>query len=76
MYFKVKSLIIFGFFNHYQLFVFLFGGIMEFSNRRQSGQGLLEYALIMMLVALVVILLIMIIGPAVGNIFSNVVSNL
>ena len=40
---------------------------------REEGQGLVEYALILALVALVVIVLITIFGPAVGNLFSNIV---
>ncbi len=43
---------------------------------RDKGQGLVEYALILALVALVVIILLAIFGPAVGNMFSNVVSNI
>ncbi|MBI4770706.1 MAG: pilus assembly protein [Chloroflexi bacterium] len=39
------------------------------------GQGLLEYALILMLVAIVVFAMITIFGPAVGNIYSNIISN-
>jgi len=34
------------------------------------GQGLVEYALIMLLVALIVIVVLAILGPAVGNVFS------
>lgn len=41
-----------------------------------EGQGLVEYALIMVLVVLVVFIVIVWIGPWVGNIFSNVVYNL
>ena len=41
---------------------------------RQRGQGLVEYALILMLVALIVIVILALLGPAIGNIFSNVVS--
>ena len=41
-----------------------------------NGQGLVEYALILMLVAIVVIVILALIGPAVGNMFSNVVSAL
>lgn len=37
------------------------------------GQGLLEYALILVLVAIVVLVVLAIIGPAVGNMFSSVV---
>ena len=40
---------------------------------REEGQGLVEYALIIVLVALVVIALIALFGPAVGNLFSNIV---
>jgi pilus assembly protein Flp/PilA len=42
----------------------------------ESGQGLVEYALIMLLVALVVIIILAIFGPAVGNMFSTVVSSI
>ncbi len=40
---------------------------------REEGQGLVEYALILALVALVVIVMVTIYGPAVGNLFSNVI---
>ena len=49
---------------------------MSFIPKWSSGQGLTEYAIIIMLVAIVVILLLLILGPAVGNIFSNVVTNI
>lgn len=39
---------------------------------RQKGQGLTEYALILVLVAIVVIVVLALLGPAIGNIFSNV----
>ncbi len=41
-----------------------------------SGQGLVEYALILVLVVLVVIVVITFLGPWIGNVFSNVVNNL
>jgi pilus assembly protein Flp/PilA len=41
---------------------------------REEGQGLVEYALILVLVAIVVIVVLALLGPAVGNIFSNIVS--
>ena len=44
--------------------------------RRERGQGLVEYALIIALVAVVVIGIIILIGPALGNIFSNIKQNL
>jgi pilus assembly protein Flp/PilA len=40
------------------------------------GQGMVEYALILLLVAVVVIVVLALFGPAVGNMFSNVVSNI
>ena len=43
---------------------------------RDKGQGLVEYALILVLVAVVVIVLVAIFGPAVGNMFSNIVANI
>ena len=41
---------------------------------REKGQGLTEYALILVLVAIVVIVVLALLGPAVGNVFSNVVA--
>ncbi len=41
---------------------------------REEGQGLVEYALILVLVALVVIVILALLGPTIGNVFSNVVS--
>ena len=41
---------------------------------REEGQGLVEYALILVLVALVVIIILALLGPAIGNIFSNIVT--
>ncbi len=40
---------------------------------RNKGQGLVEYALILMLVALIVIVLLALLGPQVGKMFSNVI---
>lgn len=39
----------------------------------ERGQGLVEYALILILVAMIVLLVLAILGPAVGNLFSNIV---
>jgi pilus assembly protein Flp/PilA len=39
-----------------------------------KGQGLVEYALILVLVALVVIVILALLGPAVGTIFSNIIN--
>lgn len=43
---------------------------------REKGQGLVEYALILVLVAIVVIAILLLLGPVVGNVFSNIVQNL
>jgi pilus assembly protein Flp/PilA len=40
------------------------------------GQGLVEYALILVLVAIVVMLLLAIFGPEVGAMFSGVIGTL
>jgi pilus assembly protein Flp/PilA len=40
------------------------------------AQGLVEYALILMLVALVVLVMLAIFGPAVGNMYSEVISQI
>jgi len=46
------------------------------SFQSQNGQGLVEYALILVLVALIVIAVLLILGPVVGNAFSNIVANI
>jgi pilus assembly protein Flp/PilA len=43
---------------------------------REEGQGLVEYALILVFVAIVVIVILVLLGPAVGNMFSNIVSSI
>jgi pilus assembly protein Flp/PilA len=43
---------------------------------REEGQGLLEYAMILILVAMVVILVLVLMGPSIGNFYSNVVANI
>jgi pilus assembly protein Flp/PilA len=49
---------------------------MEKSLMHEDGQGLVEYALILVLVAIVVIAILLQLGPAVGNVFSDVVAAL
>ena len=39
---------------------------------REKGQGLVEYALILVLVAIVVIAVLMLMGPIIGNTFSSI----
>jgi len=41
-----------------------------------KGQGIVEYALILVLIAIVVIAVLSLIGPAIGNIFSDIVNAL
>ena len=44
--------------------------------RNEKGQGLVEYALILVLVAIVVIAALMILGPIIGNTFSTINNSL
>ena len=43
---------------------------------RQEGQGLVEYTLILALVAIVVIAALTLVGPAIGTVFSRIVDAL
>ena len=43
---------------------------------REEGQGLVEYALILVLVAIVVIAILLLLGPIIGNVFSGVINGL
>jgi pilus assembly protein Flp/PilA len=43
---------------------------------KEKGQGLVEYALILVLVAIVVIAVLMILGPTIGNVFSKINTDL
>ena len=43
---------------------------------KEKGQGLVEYALILVLVAAVVIVILALLGPAIGNVFSGIVQNI
>jgi pilus assembly protein Flp/PilA len=43
---------------------------------KERGQGLVEYALILVLVAIVVIAALMVLGPIIGNVFSDINSSL
>lgn len=48
---------------------------MLFLNR-EDGQGLVEYALVLVLVAVVVIAILTLLGPQIGQVFSNIVNGL
>lgn len=41
-----------------------------------EGQGLLEYSLVIALVAIIIVIVLALLGPAVGNMFSNVVNQI
>jgi pilus assembly protein Flp/PilA len=49
---------------------------MFFLPKDEEGQGLVEYALILVLVAIVVIAILALLGPQIGNIFSRITSGL
>jgi pilus assembly protein Flp/PilA len=44
--------------------------------QKEKGQGLVEYAMILVLVAIVVIAALMILGPIIGNVFSKINTSL
>jgi pilus assembly protein Flp/PilA len=46
------------------------------SVKKEKGQGLVEYSLILVLVAVVVIAVLMLLGPIIGNVFTTVNSTL
>ncbi len=46
------------------------------SEQKEEGQGLVEYALILFLVAVVVIAILIVLGPRVGSVFSAVTKGL
>jgi pilus assembly protein Flp/PilA len=43
---------------------------------KEKGQGLVEYALILVLVAIVVIVILALLGPAIGNVFSEIMGSI
>ena len=49
-------------------------GTVSFS--KEKGQGLVEYAIIIALVALIVIAVVRLLGPEVGNSFSTIASSM
>lgn len=44
--------------------------------RAQHGQGMVEYALILVLIAVVVIVILQVVGHQVNNVFSNISNGL
>lgn len=47
---------------------------MLFHPREEEGQGLVEYAFILVLVALASIAVVFWIGPAIGNVYSSIIN--
>jgi len=43
---------------------------------KEKGQGLVEYALILVLVAVIVIVVLALLGPAIGAVFSDIISGI
>jgi pilus assembly protein Flp/PilA len=43
---------------------------------KENGQGMVEYAFILILVAVIVIVVLRLLGPDIGDLFSQVVPNL
>jgi Flp pilus assembly pilin Flp len=50
--------------------------VSVYRKNHEKGQGLVEYALIMALLAIVVIVSLKVLGPAIGNVFSEISSSL
>lgn len=46
------------------------------ARRDEDGQGLVEYALILVFIAVVVIVILSVVGQQVNNVFSNISSGL
>lgn len=42
----------------------------------EAGQGLVEYAMILVLVVLIIMVVVTLLGPWVGNVYSNIVNAL
>jgi pilus assembly protein Flp/PilA len=47
-----------------------------FTGNGEEGQGLVEYALILVLVAVVVIAILTLLGPSLGNVFSTIIGGI
>jgi pilus assembly protein Flp/PilA len=62
--------------NHYFIQLFIQGDIIMLFAAKEKGQGLVEYALILVLVAIVVIVVLALLGPVIGNVFSNIMAAL
>ncbi len=54
----------------------VFGGGLPRGDGRDRGQGLVEYALLLILVAVVMVALLVVLGPGLQNIYSNIIQSL
>jgi pilus assembly protein Flp/PilA len=52
----------------------LFAKLLKATPHAEKGQGLVEYALILVLVSVVVVGILSMLGPSVGAVFSNLVT--
>ena len=54
------------------------GNLLNLAHRRddERGQGMVEYALILVMIAIVVIVILQVVGSQVNNVFSNVSNGL
>jgi pilus assembly protein Flp/PilA len=53
-----------------------FKKLFKKQTEKEEGQGLVEYALILFLVAVVVIAILVLLGPQIGSVFSAVTKGL
>jgi pilus assembly protein Flp/PilA len=49
-----------------------FRSVLDGLNAREEGQGMVEYALILVLISIVVIVILTTLGHTVNNVFSNI----
>ena len=52
------------------------GGFIMLFSLKEKGQGLVEYALILILASIIVVVVLYLLGPAIGNLYSNIVDNI
>ena len=55
---------------------FMKGDFVMLFAQKEKGQGLVEYALIIILIAMVVIVAMSYLGPIIGNVFNNIATTL
>jgi pilus assembly protein Flp/PilA len=47
---------------------------MLYRPQNDEGQGLVEYALILVMVAVVVVVVLVVLGPVIGNTYSSIIN--